>query len=103
MKQVMVEFHHHNWSNDPFTRMAYSYVPVDQLETPRQLAEPVDNTLFFAGEATSLEAQNGTVHGALNSGLRAANEVARSLGIGRNEFDETRSHSEREWPTAAQH
>ena len=35
-----------------------------------RLAAPVEGTLFFAGEA--LAADYGTVHGALESGLRAA-------------------------------
>lgn len=63
----------HDWAADPFTRGAYSY-PVAGLEDgPQQLAEPVADTLFFAGEATATDL--GTVHGALDSGLRAAGEV----------------------------
>ncbi|HXG94908.1 MAG TPA: NAD(P)/FAD-dependent oxidoreductase [Blastocatellia bacterium] len=70
----------HNWQADPFTRGAYSYVPVNSLDAQRELAEPVEDTLFFAGEATSLDGQNGTVHGAIASGKRAAHEVVQSLG-----------------------
>ena len=36
------------------------------------LAEPIENTLFFAGEAADFSGHNGTVHGALASGKRAA-------------------------------
>ena len=36
------------------------------------LREPVQDTLFFAGEATADGEEIGTVHGALSSGLRAA-------------------------------
>jgi hypothetical protein len=36
------------------------------------LAEPIKNTLFFAGEATDAEGEQGTVQGALASGRRAA-------------------------------
>ena len=39
-----------------------------------KLAEPLDETLYFAGEATDTE-QSGTVGGALASGLRAAKEI----------------------------
>jgi len=74
IRRQFVERLTHNWHDDPLARMAYSYVPVNQLEATRQLAEPVAGTLFFAGEATSC-AQYGTVHGALNSGLRAAKEI----------------------------
>ena len=44
-------------------------------DAPRMLGEPVEGTLFFAGEATDLDGQNGTVHGAMASGRRAAGEV----------------------------
>jgi monoamine oxidase len=39
------------------------------------MTEPVDNTLFFAGEHTDITGHWGTVHGALRSGLRAAEQV----------------------------
>jgi monoamine oxidase len=39
------------------------------------MAEPVENTLFFAGEHTDTTGHWGTVHGALRSGLRGARQV----------------------------
>jgi monoamine oxidase len=65
-----------NWSQDPFARGSYSYVPVNGLQAPVQLAKPVAETLFFAGEATNTEGHSATVHGALATGVRAAQEVA---------------------------
>ena len=62
----------HNWRTDPFFRGAYSYVPVNGLPARELLAKPVDDTLFFAGEATNLEGHGSTVHGAIASGRRAA-------------------------------
>ena len=64
----------HNWSADPFTRGAYAYVPVNGLDDQRILAQPVAEKLFFAGEATSI-GHIGTVHGAIQSGQRAAREI----------------------------
>ena len=64
----------HNWRDDPFTRGAYAYVSVNGLEQQRVLAQPVENKLFFAGEATSI-GHIGTVHGAIQSGQRAAREI----------------------------
>jgi monoamine oxidase len=64
----------HNWRDDPFTRGAYAYVPVNGLDDQRILAQPVDDKLFFAGEATSV-GHIGTVHGAIQSGQRAAQEI----------------------------
>jgi monoamine oxidase len=43
------------------------------------LAAPVDDRLFFAGEATSPNFFS-TVHGAYETGLRAAAEVLKTLG-----------------------
>ena len=69
-----------DWGEDPFARGAYAYElagsPPDLL--PR-LAAPEEDTLFFAGEATSLTGRGGTVDGALETGLRAAKQVLRTL------------------------
>ncbi len=67
----------HDWRADPFARGAYSYIGVGGTGAPRALARPVEETLFFAGEATNGE-QIGTVAGALASGHRAARELLRS-------------------------
>ena len=64
----------HDWHDDPFSRGAYSYLPVDGLEDQQALAKSLDNKLFFAGEATSV-GHVGTVHGAIQSGQRAAQEI----------------------------
>jgi predicted NAD/FAD-dependent oxidoreductase len=38
----------------------------------KRLARPVENTLFFAGEAADAAVRTGTVEGAIGSGLAAA-------------------------------
>jgi monoamine oxidase len=65
----------HDWRGDPFARGAYSYAGVGGSEAGARLAAPIDGTLFFAGEATESDGQNGTVHGAIASGHRAARQV----------------------------
>jgi monoamine oxidase len=65
----------HDWQDDPWTRGAYSYAPVGAADCSAQMAEPVENTLFFAGEHTDITGHWGTVHGALRSGLRAAKQL----------------------------
>ena len=71
--------HFHNWSHDPFTKGAYSYMAVGGYDAPAELARPVEDTLFFAGEATNTEGHIGTVHGAIATGKRAAHEVVASF------------------------
>ena len=66
---------------DPFARGAYSYVAVGGVEAPAELGRPLGATLFFAGEATDGRGDSGTVHGAIESGWRAAREVAVAIGV----------------------
>jgi monoamine oxidase len=65
----------HDWHADPYSRGAYSYVPAGALPARRKLAQPVADTLFFAGEATDQIGYGGTVHGAIASGRRAAGQI----------------------------
>jgi monoamine oxidase len=65
----------HDWQSDPFTLGTYSYAPAGALDCSAQMSEPVDNTLFFAGEHTDTTGHWGTVHGALRSGLRATRQI----------------------------
>jgi monoamine oxidase len=65
----------HDWQSDPYSRGAYSYGKIGAVAAVDELASPVANTLFFAGEATDVSGNNGTVHGAIASGRRAAKEI----------------------------
>jgi monoamine oxidase len=71
----LLSTHAHDWSTDPFSLGAYSYVPAGALDAPRAMTEPAENTLFFAGEHTDITAHWGTVHAAIRSGLRAAAQI----------------------------
>jgi len=65
----------HDWAADPFARGAYSYVLSGGLQAADNLAEPVNDTLYFAGEHVDPTGNWGTVHGAIASGRRAAHHV----------------------------
>jgi monoamine oxidase len=73
-----VDYYFHDWQADPLFRGAYSYVPVNAMGARKRLANPVQGTLFFAGEATDLTGNGGTVHGAIESGMRAADQILHS-------------------------
>jgi monoamine oxidase len=75
LEELLEDFYTHNWQKDPFTLGAYSYIPVGGIGAQAELAQPLEETLFFAGEATNTEGHHGTVHGAIASGLRAAKEI----------------------------
>jgi monoamine oxidase len=73
-----------DWQADPFARGGYAVFPVGGLEAQQELARPVGDRLFFAGEATHTGGFAGTVHGALETGERAAEELlATRIGTGR--------------------
>lgn len=65
-----------DWQQDPYARGGYSYVLVGGEGAREDLARPIADTLYFAGEATDTQ-EAGTVAGALRSGLRAARELLR--------------------------
>jgi monoamine oxidase len=44
----------HDWQNDAFSGGAYSYVAMGGLDASRQMSEPVEKTLYFAGEHTDI-------------------------------------------------
>jgi monoamine oxidase len=66
------------WAHDPFARGSYSHALPGHAGTRALLAAPVDERLFFAGEATSPNFFS-TAHGARDSGERAAAEVKASV------------------------
>lgn len=66
------------WGSDPYAFGSYSHIPpFASGEDYDALAKPVEN-LFFAGEATH-RVHPSTVHGAYLSGVRAAEEIDKSL------------------------
>ena len=75
VQSELVSTHTHDWSADPFALGAYSYVPAGALDASRAMTEPAGNTIFFAGEHTDITGHWGTVHAAVRSGLRAAEQI----------------------------
>lgn len=70
----------HDWQSDPFSRGAYSYGKVGEMHALEELTHPAEGTLFFAGEATDVDGNNGTVNGAMASGERAARQIKTLAG-----------------------
>jgi monoamine oxidase len=64
-----------DWQRDPFSRGAYSYLVAGGQSAHERLAAPLDDTLFFAGEATDTSGESATVIGALNSGKTAVRRI----------------------------
>jgi monoamine oxidase len=73
--KYLIEAYTHDWTNDEYACGAYSYIPTGAIDSPAILGEPVEDTLYFAGEATETTGRGGTVHGAISTGRRAAAEI----------------------------
>jgi len=76
LKQKLVAWHITNWTIDPFTKGAYAYEKVTSIHAKRVLNTPVENTLFFAGEALCEGPERGTVEGAFISALEVVKKTA---------------------------
>lgn len=65
-----------NWKHHPFVRGAYSFPTPNTLGFRKLLAEPIGSRIFFAGEHTAR--MSATIHTAMETGIRAANEIFRA-------------------------
>jgi monoamine oxidase len=75
IKNRLFSWHLHDWQRDPFSRGAYSYLSVGALDAPGEMRNPVEDTLYFAGEHTDTAGHWGTVHAALATGMAAAHHL----------------------------
>jgi monoamine oxidase len=64
-----------NWSADKFSRGAYAYNTLQTTSALKTFTTPVDNMIYFAGEALYDGAEMGTVEAALISGRDAARKI----------------------------
>jgi monoamine oxidase len=67
-----------HWAHDPWALGSYSHALPGRSGDRAILAAPVEDRIFFAGEATHPHLYS-TVHGAWESGLRAADEAIAAL------------------------
>ncbi len=66
------------WNSEPWTRGSWACALPGQGHQRASLQRPVAERLFFAGEATVVGEQ-GTCHGAYQSGIQTAREIASQL------------------------
>lgn len=71
---------HHSWLKDEWSLGCVSYAPPGAVPLRQSLAKPINNQLFFAGEAVSLYAHS-SVHGAYETGTAAARQILKLLQI----------------------
>jgi len=75
LKEKLTAFYVANWTNDPFTLGSYAYDTLAASQARLIINNPINNTLFFAGEYLYDGAAMGTVEAALSSGLEVARKI----------------------------
>ncbi|KAG7393871.1 hypothetical protein PHYPSEUDO_000048 [Phytophthora pseudosyringae] len=69
-----------DFGDEPWIGGGYAFPRVGQSdEASCHLAAPVDNRIFFAGEATAFEQPGMSVHAAVDTGTRASAQVVHAL------------------------
>ena len=67
-----------DFTDKPFIKGAYSYSTIG-MDNARQIAaEPIDNKVFFAGEAMNINGHHQTVHGAVESAYKVVLDLITS-------------------------
>jgi len=64
-----------NWNADPYALGAYAYATLKTSDAIKAVSNPVERTIYFAGEALYEGAEMGTVEAALASGMHAAEKI----------------------------
>lgn len=75
VRHMIVHARHFTWSDDPYSYGSYSFPTVGMEDTRDVLQKPIENTIFYCGEATNTRGHPGMVHGALEEGKRVAREI----------------------------
>ncbi|HMJ69175.1 MAG TPA: FAD-dependent oxidoreductase [Cyclobacteriaceae bacterium] len=69
-----------DWTKEKYIQGGFSYpLAATTLDDRTALMEPINDRLFFAGEATDISGEPGTISGALASGERVAEDVVLSI------------------------
>lgn len=75
IRKKLKAWHVANWVKDAYTCGGYSYEVVDGSRFKRLLTEPIENTIFFAGEGLFEGPEIGTVEAALQTGRETAHRM----------------------------
>ncbi len=63
-----------DWKKEPFIRGVTSYPSIGETDAREKLSYPVEEKIFFAGEATN-PIHYGTMHGAIESAQRTVSQI----------------------------
>ncbi|RYD59102.1 MAG: FAD-dependent oxidoreductase [Sphingobacteriales bacterium] len=78
LRRPLKAWHITNKAADPFSKGAYSYATAGNIAVRNELTKPIEDTIFFAGEALYEGPCNGTVEAALISSVNAVSDILKS-------------------------
>lgn len=78
LKEKLVYWHVANWTTEPYTCGSYAYDKTGSPAARKLLKQPINDTLYFAGEYLYDGPAMGTVEAALVSGKRVAKIIVES-------------------------
>lgn len=69
-----------HWGKDPFIQGGFSYHKTGGSADSRELlAKPINNLVYFAGEACNTSGKSGSISGAIETGTTSANQIIRQF------------------------
>ncbi|HTF20670.1 MAG TPA: NAD(P)/FAD-dependent oxidoreductase [Chryseolinea sp.] len=77
IRSQLRHWHIANWVNDPFSLGAYTFPTLETKSALSFISQPVDDTIYFAGEAFYEGPSGGTVEAALSSGGAVAEKIVK--------------------------
>jgi polyamine oxidase len=75
MKEALIDYVWFDWTDVEYIGGGYTYAMIDEGDVRAVLRGNVEGKIFFAGEATAENGHYASIHGGLESGVRAAQQV----------------------------
>jgi monoamine oxidase len=79
LQQQLITVHIADWPSAPYIKGGYSFDTVESVQARKVLRQPIQETLFFAGEALYEGPSPGTVEAAFTSGKEVAEKITELL------------------------
>lgn len=76
---TILDFEYLDWAKVEYIEGSYSYASPNSHKLRKHLARPIEDKIFFAGEATHYNGHFATVHGALETAERAVEEIMETM------------------------
>lgn len=73
--KTLIEFYYKDWGNDPLHKGAYSFATTHSLGLRQALAKPIEDKLYFIGEACNINGHAATIHGAMESAANVCQRI----------------------------